>query len=289
MSKELLGFVISVGETFMKSIPISLGLAAVFTVLAYFWSCDPGRPWWQKRDIVTDLCYWFFIPVFARYFRIGLLVAGAAVLFGITTADGLIAFYENGHGPLAALPLVAQMILFLVGEDLITYWIHRLFHGANLWKYHAVHHSSEELEWISAARFHPVNIFFGSVIADVVLLLAGISPNVFVVLGPVTIAHSAFVHANLHWTLGPFKYVFAGPVFHRWHHTAAERGGEKNFAATFPILDILFGTFYMPAGQLPDQYGVDDKAFPTTFGGQLVHPFTAERGQKPPADLSAAA
>jgi sterol desaturase/sphingolipid hydroxylase (fatty acid hydroxylase superfamily) len=43
------------------------------------------------------------------------------------------------------------------------------------------------------------------VVADVVLLLAGISPNVFVVLGPITIAHSAFVHANLDWTLGPFK------------------------------------------------------------------------------------
>jgi sterol desaturase/sphingolipid hydroxylase (fatty acid hydroxylase superfamily) len=130
------------------------------------------------------------------------------------------------------------------------------------------------LEWISAARFHPINLFFGSVIADVVLLLAGISPNVFVVLGPITIAHSAFVHANLDWTLGPFKYVIASPVFHRWHHTAAERGGEKNFAATFPVLDLLFGTFYMPAKVLPDRYGVDDKTFPRTFGAQLMHPFT---------------
>ena len=274
MSRELLGFIISVGETFMKGLPISLALAAVFTVLTHFWACNPGRHWWQKPDLVTDLCYWFFIPVFARYFRIGLLVAGAAALFGITTADGLIAFYENGHGPLAALPLVAQMILFLVGEDVITYWTHRLFHGARLWKYHAVHHSSEELEWISAARFHPVNLFLGSVIADVVLLLAGISPNVFVVLGPITIAHSAFVHANLDWTLGPFKYVIASPVFHRWHHTTAERGGEKNFAATFPVLDLIFGTFYMPKNKLPDSYGVDDKAFPTSFGAQLVHPFT---------------
>ena len=127
-----------------------------------------------------------------------------------------------------------------------------------------MHHSSEELEWISAARFHPVNIFLGSVIADVVLLLAGISPNVLLVLGPFTIAHSAFVHANLDWTLGPFKYVIAGPVFHRWHHTAADRGGEKNFAATFPVLDVMFGTFYMPAGEMPDNYGIADgfPAFP---------------------------
>jgi sterol desaturase/sphingolipid hydroxylase (fatty acid hydroxylase superfamily) len=274
MDQELLAFVVSVGETFMKNIPISLGLAAVFTVLTYFWACNPGRPWWQKPDLVTDLCYWFFIPIITRYFRIGMLIAGAAVLFGIHTANGLIAFYENGHGPLAALPLVAQMIIFLIGEDLILYWTHRLFHGARLWKYHAVHHSSEELEWISAARFHPINLFFGAVAADVIMLLIGISPNVFVVLGPITIAHSAFVHANLDWTFGPFKYVIATPVFHRWHHTAAERGGEKNFAATFPVIDLIFGTFYMPAGELPDQYGIDDREFPTTFGAQLVHPFT---------------
>jgi sterol desaturase/sphingolipid hydroxylase (fatty acid hydroxylase superfamily) len=274
MNQELHSFIISVGETFLKNVPISLGLAAVFTVLTYFSACNPGRHWWQKPDLVTDLCYWFFIPVITRYFRIGMLVAGAAVLFGITTTNGLIAFYENGHGPLAALPLVAQMLVFLVCEDIILYWTHRLFHGEQLWKYHAVHHSSETLEWISAARFHPINLFFGAVVADVVMLLAGISPKVFVVLGPFTIAHSAFVHANLNWTLGPLKYVVATPVFHRWHHTTVERGGEKNFAATFSLLDLLFGTFYMPAGELPDRYGIAEREYPSSFGAQLLRPFT---------------
>jgi len=274
MNESVVFFIVNIGETLMKNVPISLALGAVFTVLTAFWACNPGRPWWRKPDLVTDVCYWFLIPVITRYFRIGMLIAGAAVLFGITTADGLIAFYQNGHGPLARLPLAAQMLVFAVGEDLILYWTHRLFHGARLWKYHAVHHSSEDLEWISAARFHPVNLFFGAVVADVVLLLAGISPNVFVVLGPVTIAHSAFVHANLDWTLGPLKYVIATPVFHRWHHTAVDRGGEKNFAATFPILDVIFGTFYMPAGELPDHYGIADRDFPDSFGAQLVRPFT---------------
>ena len=101
MSQEILGFIADVGHTFLKVVPISLALAAVFTVLTTFWACNPGVPWWRKKDAITDICYWFFIPVMARYFRIGLLIAGAAVLFHITTADGLIAFYENGHGPLA--------------------------------------------------------------------------------------------------------------------------------------------------------------------------------------------
>jgi sterol desaturase/sphingolipid hydroxylase (fatty acid hydroxylase superfamily) len=273
-SQELFSFVINFGQTLTKNLPISIALAIGFTVLTSYFACNPGRPWWRKHDLMTDLCYWFFIPVITRYLRIGLLIVGAAALFGITTADGLIAFYDNGHGPLSHLPLAAQMIIFLVGEDIILYWTHRFFHGRRMWKYHAVHHSSEELEWISAARFHPVNLFLGSVMADVVMLLAGISPNVFVVLGPLTIAHSAFVHANLDWTLGPFKYVIAGPVFHRWHHTAPERGGERNFAATFPILDVIFGTYYMPKGELPDHYGIAEREFPESFGGQLVHPFT---------------
>jgi sterol desaturase/sphingolipid hydroxylase (fatty acid hydroxylase superfamily) len=209
----------------------------------------------------------------SRYLRIGFLIVGAALLFGITTTDGLTAFYEDGHGPLADLPLWLQAAVFLVGADVIMYWSHRIFHGQKLWKYHAVHHSSTDLDWISAARFHPVNIAFGSVAADVIMLLAGVSPNAMVMLGPFTIAHSAFVHANLNWTLGPLRYVIAGPLFHRWHHTLPDQGGEKNFAPTFPVLDLIFGTFYLPNETLPASYGVAEQAFPSDFGAQMVHPF----------------
>jgi sterol desaturase/sphingolipid hydroxylase (fatty acid hydroxylase superfamily) len=272
MLAEIVAVIHSIGATVTRLLPILLVLGTVFAVLSYFWACNPGRPWWRKRELVTDLAYWFIIPLFARYLRIGLLVLGAAWLFGINTPEGLVAFYDDGHGPLAQLPLWLQAAIFLIASDVMMYWLHRGFHRPTMWRYHAVHHSSQDLDWISAARFHPVNIFLGGVLTDVVLLLAGISPNVLVFLGPFTIAHSAFVHANLNWTLGPFKYVLAGPVFHRWHHTAAERGGEKNFASTFPVLDLMFGTFHMPKDQVPDAYGVADP-MPPSFGGQMIYPF----------------
>ena len=273
MIEEFAALIQGMGETMVKVLSVSVALGIAFTALTSLSACNPGRPWWRSRDLVTDLAYWFIIPLFTRYLRIGLLVLGAAIFFGINTAEGLVEFYDNGHGPLAELPLWVQGLIFMVVSDLLLYWIHRGFHGAALWKYHAIHHSSQNLDWISAARFHPVNLFLGSVAVDVLLLLAGISPNVFVVLGPITIAHSAFVHANLNWTLGPLKYVIAGPVFHRWHHTAAERGGSKNFAATFPVFDVMFGTYYMPMKTLPDHYGVVDPAFPEGFGAQLLYPF----------------
>jgi sterol desaturase/sphingolipid hydroxylase (fatty acid hydroxylase superfamily) len=273
MLANILSFVTAAGETVLKLIPISIALGIVFGVLTHWSACNLTRPWWRKREIATDICYWFLVPLAARFVRIGLMVAGAAYIYDIHGAEDLVAFYDDGFGPLATMPLWAQAVFFIVVSDFLTYWIHRGFHTAHGWKYHAVHHSSKDLDWISAARFHPINIFLGTVLVDVSLLLAGISPNAMLIVSPFTTASSAFVHANLNWTLGPFKYVLAGPVFHRWHHTAADRGGSKNFAGTFPIWDLLFGTFYMPADELPDAYGIDDTSFPESFGAQMLYPF----------------
>ncbi len=193
------------GETLLKVVPVTIALALIFSVLSNFWACNPGGPWWRKRDLVTDICYWFFVPLFARVFRIGLLVLGASVVFNIHGADDLIAFYDNGHGPLSRLPLIVQGLLFIVLSDFMLYWLHRMFHGGAFWKYHAIHHSSEELDWISAARFHPVNLLIGTIAVDVILLMAGISPNVMVWVGPFTTFHSAFVHAESELDAGAFQ------------------------------------------------------------------------------------
>src|SRR4029079_13451726 len=157
------------GQTMATVVPVTLALALVFSVLTHFWACNPGTPWWRKRELVTDLCYWFFVPVFARVLRIGLLILGASVVFNIHDADELIAFYDNGHGPLSLLPLWLQGLLFIALSDFMLYWLHRLFHGGEFWKYHAIHHSSAELEWISAARFHPVNLTLGAVTGEFIL------------------------------------------------------------------------------------------------------------------------
>ena len=106
------------GQTIAKVVPITIVLALVFSVLTHFWACNPGTPWWRKRELVTDICYWFFVPLFARVLRIGLLVLGAGVVFNIHDADDLIAFYDNGHGPLSELPLWLQAVLFLVAVRL---------------------------------------------------------------------------------------------------------------------------------------------------------------------------
>lgn len=274
MMLNVLQFLQGYGEAVLRNLPIMLALGALFPLLTLLSArCNEQVAWWRNPGLAVDLCYWFVLPLVGSLFRVGFLIAGAALVFGVRSGEDLERFLSGGHGPLAALPFWGQVAAYLILADVMLYWTHRLFHGASLWRYHAIHHSSEHVDWTSAQRFHPVNIALHSVVVDAVLLLAGIPPEVLVMLAPFNVAMSAFVHANLDWTLGPFKYVISGPVFHRWHHTDPGRGGEKNFAATFPVLDLIFGTFYMPEGQRPDAYGVDDEHFPEGFLAQLLYPF----------------
>jgi sterol desaturase/sphingolipid hydroxylase (fatty acid hydroxylase superfamily) len=257
-------------HTLMRVLPYMAVMGVVFTVLTAISPCNPGKHWWRKRGLVTDLCYWFIVPVFTRYGRIGFAVLIAVYLLGINTPQGIIAFFEYGHGAVARLPFWLQFVLYLFGTELLLYWSHRMFHSSVFWKYHAVHHSSEDVDWISAARFHPVNLLLGTVLVDVLVLMAGFNPDIFVIMAPIDALTSGWVHANLNWTLGPFKYVFAGPVFHRWHHTRDKHG--VNFAGTFSFFDVIFGTFYMPQGELPKNFGVDDAKMPESFGAQVMYP-----------------
>ena len=167
------------------------------------------------------------------------------------------------------------------------YWIHRAFHTRRGWAFHATHHSPTVLDWMAAVRFHPVNFLLDYTLADVAVLLMGFSPTVFVVLMPVHQIYSAMVHANLNWTFGPLRYVFAGPVFHRWHHTAAGAGLDRNFAPTFPFFYVIFGTFYMPLGLRPEQFGNGDDDFPEGFWRQLFDPLRRRARQDRPKETAA--
>src|SRR5262249_30146883 len=154
------------------------------------------------------------------------------------------------------LPIWLQCILIVLGQDVMLYWLHRAFHSPVGWRFHAVHHSPKVLDWLSASRFHVVNYLFYVFLADVAVLLAGFSSQALLALVPFNIIYSAMVHANLNWTFGPLRFLFASPVFHRWHHT--NEACDKNFAATFPLIDVVFGTFYMPAGKAPENFGNGD-------------------------------
>jgi sterol desaturase/sphingolipid hydroxylase (fatty acid hydroxylase superfamily) len=83
------------------------------------------------------------------------------------------------------------------------------------------------------------------------------------------------IHANTSLRFGPLRYVFATPHFHHWHHSADADAIDKNYAASLPVLDMLFGTYADHPDRWPERYGVVGKPLPTGFLAQHLYPFVA--------------
>jgi WD40 repeat protein/sterol desaturase/sphingolipid hydroxylase (fatty acid hydroxylase superfamily) len=264
-SLDRMDWMATIGDFWLQTLAWLAGLAVAFGILARLMPCNPGMYWWKNlRGVATDFVYWFIVPLFLRLCRLLMLIAGVVLLFGGRDPQVL---------PVKDWPLWQQCLAILLIQDVLLYWIHRVFHTRLAWNFHAIHHSPRVLDWMAAGRFHPINNLLTFGLADVAVLLLGFPPAALFVLTPFNTVYSAMVHANLNWTFGPLRYVFASPVFHRWHHTGLGEGIDKNFASTFPFLDVVFGTFYMPPGKLPEQFGNGAPDFPEGFWGQFIHPF----------------
>jgi sterol desaturase/sphingolipid hydroxylase (fatty acid hydroxylase superfamily) len=260
----------------VQSIVISfLVLLVAFRLLELFRPRQKRLPV-LRRGFWTDLVYWAFTPLVTR------VVTGAGVaiavfplayaIYGALDRDLIM----RGFGPLSRWPLWLQGLAILVLGDLIGYWMHRWFHGARLWRFHAVHHSSVELDWLSAVRLHPVNDVVMRVAGVLPILLLGFAPIAVTGVIPILTLLAILIHANLDWDWGPFRWVIASPRFHRWHHTSETEARDKNFADLLPAWDILFGTYHMPQDRRPASFGT---ATPVPAGllGQLVFPFRRPR------------
>jgi sterol desaturase/sphingolipid hydroxylase (fatty acid hydroxylase superfamily) len=253
-----------------------MGLGVAFVLLARLLPCNPAQPI-LRSDLFTDLCYALFVPLLNRFARVIFVVLGVSLLFAGESPQSIEHVLKHGFGPLSQLPIWLQAAIIFIVSDVMLYWCHRFFHGRKLWRFHAIHHSSEHLDWLSAYRFHPVNSMLTFSLVDALMIIIGFSPVAVGLFVGFNTIYSAMVHANLNWTFGPFKYVFASPVFHRWHHTSQQEGMDKNFAPTFPLLDIVFGTFYMPEERRPLVYGVPGSDIPKSFVGQMLWPFRSQR------------
>jgi sterol desaturase/sphingolipid hydroxylase (fatty acid hydroxylase superfamily) len=230
----------------------------------------------RARHVSTDMAYAFLTPVVARTIGEGAVIVTvilAAFALGYAhTKAGVTAFVQH-HSLLASQPRSLQLVEMLFVADLAGYAMHRLCHGKRLWRFHAVHHSSENLYWLSSLRGHPVNEVLNKLAVVLPLLAFGFHLSVVAQIAPLLMLYAIFVHANVRWDFGPLRYVIATPAFHRWHHASEGEGVSRNYAGLFPVIDLVFGTFYLPKGGAPVRFGVPDLAMPKGVLGQLAFPF----------------
>jgi sterol desaturase/sphingolipid hydroxylase (fatty acid hydroxylase superfamily) len=170
-----------------------------------------------------------------------------------------------------ATPANLRLVIGLILFDFLAYWAHRFAHQLPLlWRFHAIHHTPRHLDWIAGLRSHPLD---GIVFAPVftILLVAGFDPEPTGALVLVTILVQFFVHANVRWRLRPLHKIIVTPEFHHWHHCAEPQAQGSNHATLLPIWDLLFGTWYMPPGRRPGNYGVSEP-IPDGLVHQMLHP-----------------
>jgi len=265
-------------ESFVVSLTISFLLPLItLWPLERLFPARRNQPLWRP-DTRLDVAYWLSLPVL----RGGLMAITVlpALALGLYSEEWL----AQGFGPLARQPAWLQGLEFLVVFDLSCYWMHRWFHSSRLWRFHAVHHSSRQLDWLSTVRHHPVNDVALRLAQSLPAIAFGFSPQVIAWCLPVLTFHSLLIHANVNWRFGPLGWVIVSPSFHHWHHTTEREGRDKNFGELSPVWDILFGTYYWPQDRQPDEFGIDDASFPEGYWGQLLYPF--RRVQEPPSEQS---
>jgi sterol desaturase/sphingolipid hydroxylase (fatty acid hydroxylase superfamily) len=196
------------------------------------------------------------------------VVAGPFVLL----ADAVVpdAWQAEVTGQPTAIQLVEALAIVVIG----SYWAHRLAHRVPfLWRFHRVHHSSGQLDWLAATHLHPLDTAFTLVLPVVPLAALGFSRATFGASIVLLQLLAVLDHANVNWSFGPLRRLLPNPQWHHWHHSNDPSARDRNFS-NFPFVDACFGTAYAPDGRWPTAYGIDEP-IPAGYVGQLASPFRA--------------
>jgi sterol desaturase/sphingolipid hydroxylase (fatty acid hydroxylase superfamily) len=172
-----------------------------------------------------------------------------------------------------AWPVWAQVVLKIAAGDFLRYWLHRWSHehGA-LWRLHEVHHAPRKLYALNVFRFHPLDKALQFLGDTLPFILLGVGPETLAYYFVVYATGGFFQHSNLDVRYGWLNYLVVGPELHRWHHSREVAESNANYAHTFVLWDLLFGTYRRPKDRRVEALGLLDDGYPSGFLRQLAAP-----------------
>jgi sterol desaturase/sphingolipid hydroxylase (fatty acid hydroxylase superfamily) len=177
----------------------------------------------------------------------------------------------QGHALLdgAALPFWLAFPAYLVVHDLGEYLFHRAQHRIPaLWAMHALHHSDPSMSVLTTQRH-----FWGEPLIKTLTVWSAasliVSPTPLLVLGYALLSLWNFVaHSALRIDFGRWSWLLNSPAYHRRHHSSLPEHYDSNFAALFPIFDVIAGSYFPPTGLDRKPEGAADLAlWPLVFHG----------------------
>ncbi len=174
-----------------------IGVSLLFFILELIrpWRADQAR---FRKDFWLDFFYMFF-----NFFLFSLIIYNAASNFFVDQFNDFI-LYTTGFdlqasNPLQHWPLWAVLLTGFIVRDFIQWWVHRLLHSSpQLWEFHKVHHSVEEMGFAAHLRYHWMeNVVYRS-LEYIPLALLGIGLYDFFFIHIFTLAWGHYNHSNLH-------------------------------------------------------------------------------------------
>jgi sterol desaturase/sphingolipid hydroxylase (fatty acid hydroxylase superfamily) len=230
-----------------------------------------------RRGFWTDLVGYALI----QSYLLGLLISR------------LIAWFDGATGLsrlhlVSGWPVAVQVVVFVVTHDLYIYLFHRLQHRSSwLWRLHEAHHAPADVDWLSGARSHGLEILINQTMEFAPIVLLGGAPEVVLIKLTLDAVWGMYIHANIQVRSGRLQWLLNGPEMHRWHHAVEIR--DVNFATKLAVWDWVLGTGHLPAGK-PSGYGLfgaSGTAFPAGFMAQQAFAFRRRSlpggGEAPPA------
>ena len=160
--------------------------------------------------------------------------------------------------------IIAQVIIAFLAADFLMWFSHLVRHKVPFfWKFHAMHHSSQQLNFFSYVRVHPVDSLFSALIrfAPFTFLTLDVALPSYFALELLKGASARLVHTNAKTHLGPLKYVFVTPQSHRIHHSPEKRHHDLNYGVIFCWWDFMFGTQWKGWDDYPDT-GIKEADYP---------------------------
>lgn len=243
-----------------------LGISLVSLIAERLWP-------WRKQKVLrqgwlSDLVYIVFNSEY-----LGILIAlGAQQILRIVNFDAYLSLrFMSGT------PLWAQFLTVFFLFDFIQWCIHNLLHRVEwLWRFHKVHHSVVEMDWIGDWRFHWGEILVYRTLLYAPTMILGFDVKVLFWYGIINTIVGHYAHANVRLSIGPLRYFFNSPQMHIWHHAHPNSGPvNRNFGITLSLWDWIFSTAYLPeAPEQPAQLGFEGiESYPKSILGQWTAPF----------------
>jgi sterol desaturase/sphingolipid hydroxylase (fatty acid hydroxylase superfamily) len=258
--------------------PLFIAAVVLAVICERIWPAQP-RPL-LARGHTQDAC--FFLVYLS-------CVVPVMTLLGVAFASLL-----GAHAVWIKAPWTASWPLWLVvpltlvamdGANWLAHWAdHRI---TALWRFHAVHHSQEELNVLTSFRAHPLVHTTGFFLATIPVLLLMGDRSVAPALITLYVCLGTLPHTNVRWSLGPAGRVLVSPAYHRLHHAIGGPEGA-NLGIVLTIWDVMAGrAVFAPSGTSVAATGLAGRPLAVEqsgersrlgmLAGQLIEPFFARQ------------